>query len=213
VEVLVDPKVKSKIRESFVSGLLRVRSVRPDGKVVVSVVSDVLKHQSSSKGCIDVILSCGSFVTTTLDHSLFKEGSATLTPCASDSIGLSDRIAIVSDNTLSFCRVSEVRRSKSRSFTYDLSVPEFENFVLSNGIVAHNSYSIGGVSLDLDKSSKYESLKQGASDQFDKQLERAKLTVKVVKGLQQPKYGAGIRSSLGPYVGRGVLSPAKFLGV
>jgi hypothetical protein len=72
-------------------------------------------------------------------------------------------------------------------------------------------YSIGGVSLTLEKSSKYESLKQGASDQFDKMLEKAKATVKVIKGLQQPKYGAGIRSSFGPYVGRGVLTPAKFL--
>jgi len=74
-------------------------------------------------------------------------------------------------------------------------------------------YSIGGVSLTIEKSSKYESLKQGASDQFDKMLEKAKLTVKIVKGLQQPKYGVGIRSSFGPYVGRGVLAPSKFVGV
>lgn len=74
-------------------------------------------------------------------------------------------------------------------------------------------YSIGGVSLSLDKSSKYDTLKSGASDLFDKQLERAKQTVKVVRGLQQPKYGMGIRSSFGPYTGRGVLSPRKFVGV
>jgi hypothetical protein len=74
-------------------------------------------------------------------------------------------------------------------------------------------YSIGGVSLSLDKSSKYDTLKSGASDLFDKQLERAKQTVKFIKGLQQPKYGVGIRSSFGPYVGRGVLSPRKFVGI
>ena len=95
---------------------------------------------------------------------------------------------------------------------YDLCVPGPENFVLSNGIVAHNSYSIGGVSLDIDKSSKYESLKQGAEDQFDKQLEKAKETVKIIKGLQQPKFGTGIRSSFGPYTSKGVLSPRKFMG-
>lgn len=83
----------------------------------------------------------------------------------------------------------------------------------ANWIADEFDYSIGGVSLNLDKSSKYESLKQGAADQFDKQLERAKATVKYIKGLQQPKYGAGIRSSFGPYVGRGVLAPSKFLGV
>lgn len=75
------------------------------------------------------------------------------------------------------------------------------------------SYSIGGISLDLDKSSKYDTLKQGASDQFDKQLEKAKATVKFIKGLQQPKYGMGIRSSFGPFQGRGVISPRKFMGV
>lgn len=75
------------------------------------------------------------------------------------------------------------------------------------------SYSIGGVSLDIEKSSKYGDLKQSASDQFDKMLERMKATIKIVKGLQQPKYGAGIRSSFGPYTGKGVLSPAKFVGL
>lgn len=87
------------------------------------------------------------------------------------------------------------------------------NALQANWIADEFDYSIGGVSLNLDKSSKYESLKQGASDQFDKQLERAKLTVKVIRGLQMPKYGTGIRSSFGPYVGRGVLAPSKFMGI
>lgn len=72
-------------------------------------------------------------------------------------------------------------------------------------------YSIGGVSLSIDKTSKYEALKQGASELFDKQLERAKATVKIIKGLQQPKYGMGIRSSFGPYTSRGTLTPRKFM--
>jgi len=80
-----------------------------------------------------------------------------------------------------------------------------------NWISDEFSYSIGGVSLDLDKSSKYESAYQAAADQFDKQLEKAKLTINVVKGLQQPRYGMGIRSSFGPFLGKGILSPRKFL--
>lgn len=75
------------------------------------------------------------------------------------------------------------------------------------------SYSIGGISLDLDKSSKYDTLKQGASDQFDKQLEKAKATVKFIKGLQQPKYGMGVRSAFGPFQSRGTISPRKFMGI
>jgi len=81
-----------------------------------------------------------------------------------------------------------------------------------NWIADEFDYSIGGVNLTIEKSSKYESAYQAISDQFDKQLERAKQTVKSVKGLQQPRFGVGIRSSFGPYAGRGQLTPRKFVG-
>lgn len=84
--------------------------------------------------------------------------------------------------------------------------------LMINWIADEFGYSIGGVSLDLDKSSKYESAYQALNDQFDKQLERAKATVKIIKGLQQPKFGMGIRSAFGPFTGRGVLTPRKFVG-
>lgn len=86
------------------------------------------------------------------------------------------------------------------------------NALRINWIADEFDYSIGGVSLNLEKSSKYESAYQAAADQFDKQLEKAKATINVVAGLQQPKYGTGIRSAFGPYTGRGVLSPRKFIG-
>ena len=81
-----------------------------------------------------------------------------------------------------------------------------------NWVADEFDYSIGGVSLNLEKSSKYEGAYQAASDQFDKQLEKGKATINVVKGLQQPRFGMGIRSAFGPYVGAGVLSPRKFVG-
>jgi hypothetical protein len=81
-----------------------------------------------------------------------------------------------------------------------------------NWIADEFDYSIGGVSLTIDKSSKYESAFNSVKDMFNDQLEKAKGTVKIVRGLQQPRYGIGIRSSFGPYVGRGVLSPRKFVG-
>lgn len=83
----------------------------------------------------------------------------------------------------------------------------------TNWIADEFDYSIGGVSLSIEKSSKYEAAFQGASELFDKQLEKAKETVKVIRGLQQPRYGVGVRSSFGPYVGQGVLTPRKFVGV
>jgi len=81
-----------------------------------------------------------------------------------------------------------------------------------NWIADEFDYSIGGVSLTIDKSSKYESAYNSVKDMFNDQLEKAKSTVKIVRGLQQPRYGIGIRSSFGPYTGRGVLSPRKFVG-
>lgn len=72
-------------------------------------------------------------------------------------------------------------------------------------------YSIGGVSLSIEKSSKYESLKSNAEGQFDKATEAKARTVKFIRGLQQPRYGIGIRSAFGPNVGRGILSPRNFL--
>lgn len=81
-----------------------------------------------------------------------------------------------------------------------------------NWVADEFDYSIGGVSLSIEKSSKYESIYQALSDQFDKQLDRAKATVKIIKGLQQPKFGVGVRSAFGPFAGRGVLTPRKFVG-
>lgn len=81
-----------------------------------------------------------------------------------------------------------------------------------NWIADEFDYSIGGVSLSLEKSSKYEGAFSSLSEQFDKQLETTKATVNVIKGLQQPRFGMGLRSAFGPYVGRGVLSPQKFIG-
>lgn len=82
----------------------------------------------------------------------------------------------------------------------------------ANWIVEEFDYSIGGISLSLERSSKYESLRSSAEAQFDKATEMKARTTKFIRGLQQPKYGVGIRSSFGPAVGRGVLSPRGFIG-
>lgn len=80
-----------------------------------------------------------------------------------------------------------------------------------NWVADEFGYSIGGVTLDLDKASKYESAYNGTVEMWDKQIEKAKATVNYIAGLQQPKYNTGIRSAFGPFVGRGVLSPRKFV--
>jgi hypothetical protein len=81
-----------------------------------------------------------------------------------------------------------------------------------NWVADEFDYSIGGISLNLDKAGKYESAKQSASEQFDKQIEKAKATINIIRAVQQPKFGTGIRSSFGPYSGAGILTPRKFVG-
>ena len=81
----------------------------------------------------------------------------------------------------------------------------------ANWIVDEFDYSIGGISLSLDRSSKYEGLKSSAEQMWSQSVEAKTRTTKFMRGLSQPKYGIGIRSAFGPHVGRGVLSPRNFI--
>jgi hypothetical protein len=83
--------------------------------------------------------------------------------------------------------------------------------ISANWIADEFDYSIGGISLSIERSSKYQGLKDNAESQFSKSTEAKLMTVKVIRGLQQPKFGFGVRSSFGPNVGRGVLSPRSFV--
>jgi len=82
-----------------------------------------------------------------------------------------------------------------------------------NWIADEFDYSIGGISLSIEKSSKYEGIKNNAESQLDKMLEAKTRTVKIIRGLQQSRYGIGVRSAWGPATGSGVLTPAKYLGL
>jgi hypothetical protein len=80
-----------------------------------------------------------------------------------------------------------------------------------NWIADEFDYSVSGVSLSIDKSSKYESMKNNFWGEFDKGLELAKRSIKIVKGLQQPRYGIGISSALGPYSRPGIQSRRNYV--
>jgi len=81
-----------------------------------------------------------------------------------------------------------------------------------NWIADEFDYSIGGVSLSIEKSSKYEGIKNNAESQLDKMLEAKTRTTKIIRGLQQSRYGLGVRSSFGGPYGNGILTPRKYLG-
>ena len=82
-----------------------------------------------------------------------------------------------------------------------------------NWILDEFGYTIGGVSLDLEKSSKYQGMASDAQQRFTDFVTAAKETVKIMRGLRQSRFGVGIRSSFGPSVGRGALTPRRFLGI
>lgn len=87
------------------------------------------------------------------------------------------------------------------------------NALALNWILDEFDYAIGGVSLNLEKSSKYQSMANDAQSRFTDMVTAAKETVKIIRGLKQSRYGIGIRSSFGPSVGRGALTPRRFLGI
>lgn len=208
----MNKELRAALREAYLTGALQVEGVDPvTGQVSHFPLSGVVRHHTPHKRMLRVVLGDGSEVRTTEDHSLFRPQGDGMAPVASRELQTGDVVASVKEGVLLWTEVTLVEPLPSEEYTYDLSVPGPENFVLVNGVVAHNSYSIGGVSLDLDKSSKYESLKSNAEQQFDKATEAKARTVKYILGLQQPRYGIGVRSAFGPMVGRGVTSPRNFV--
>ena len=204
--------VKAKIFKAISSGTLQVRSVDTStGEVVWGVVEDILQHASAQKAMLEVY-SGEACTVVTEDHSLFKLDAQGLpVEVLSKDIHEGDTLASVVDGVLTPSEVTKVNISPCCEYTYDLAVPGYHNFVLANGVLAHNSYSISGVSLDIDKSSKYQAMKENFESEHEKMLDQAKTSIKIVKGLQQPRYGIGISSALGPFSRVGVQSRRNYV--
>ena len=208
---MIDAQTRQAIRDAFLAGELRTRSVDPDtGEVGLHVIKDVVQHHTGDRPSTTCTTPDGRSVTTTCDHSLFHLHGSGIKPVRAEDLRPGDVIAEVQQGTLGGCAVT-VEHGDPLAMSYDLCVPGPENFVLANGIVAHNSYSIGGISLDIEKSSKYEGMKQNAEDQWDKLTEAKRNTTRYIRGLSQPRFGRGVRSAFGPYVGRSILSPRSFV--
>lgn len=208
----MDSTTKQAIKQAFLQGELKVLSVDNEtNQVDYQVISDVMRHHTPHKKILKVELDNGQFVIATQDHSLFTIEEGKIKPIETDQFSVGDSLAIVEEGQVKGCLITNISQEDDCEHTYDLCVPMNENFVLANGILAHNSYSIGGISLDVERSSKYEGLKSSAEQMWSQSVEAKTRTTKFIRGLRQPKYGIGIRSAFGPHVGRGVLSPRGFL--
>lgn len=156
-------------------------------------------------------------------------------PTGEDSINQMNRVFgyIWEDyELLEFLRVSNdaINSAPPQTFyeTLDQLITQHRNWrtLLFTGAMVHSinalalnwvseeiGYSIGGVSLDIEKSAKYQGMANDAQARFTSFLDASKSTVLISRGLKQSRYGIGIRSSFGPSVGRGALTPRRFLGV
>ena len=188
-------------------------SVDPtSGEVGLYPVKDVVKHRTGDRPSVGVLTPDGREVRTTCDHSLFRlRADGGVEPVEAGVLDEQDHVVEVSEAGAVAEVAVHTENLPPLEVSYDLCVPGPENFVLSNGLLAHNSYSIGGISLDIDKSSKYMDLKRNAEEQWDKMTESKTRTEKYAIGLAQPRFGRGVRSAFGPYVGRGALSPRSFV--
>lgn len=195
---------KDKIKVSFLKGELKVKSMVNKGDIPVwSHLSNILRHETPHKKMLHVITDIGDS-TVTEDHSLFLW--ETRNPIRTDELKAGLRIVGLPGYEFEPAEVISIKEVERQKHTYDVSVPGAENAVLDSGILVHNSYSISGVSLDIEKSSKYQGMKENYIAEYDKLVEANKRSIKLVKGLRQFRYGVGVTSALGPMNRPGVQS-------
>ena len=193
-----------RIKSAFFKGELKVRSMKnKESTPSWNPLSDVLRHNTLHKKMLKVITDIGDS-TVTEDHSLFLW--ETKDPIRTDELKEGMKIVGLPGYEFEAVEIIKIEEVERKAHSFDVSVPKAENAVLDSGILVHNSYSISGVSLDIEKSSKYQSMKDEYINEYDKLVEANKRSIKIIKGLQQARYGIGITSALGPLNRPGVQS-------
>ena len=188
---------------------LEVESYNKSEDIEWKPIKQVMRHHTDNKKLMNVVTD-NSNVTVTEDHSLYSWDTkaeiktSDLKPGMNllSKVGLGDIVPKY---------IKEIKEAPKEPYVYDLSIEGNENFFLDSGILAHNSYSISGVSLDIEKSSKYQSMKDEYINEYDKLVEANKASIKIIKGLRQARYGVGVSSSLGPLSRPGVQSRRNLL--
>jgi very-short-patch-repair endonuclease len=197
------------IKNSFFEGFLKVQSMcNKDIKPLWVPISDVMRHHTPHKKMVKVYTELG-FVVVTEDHSLFDWLSKE--PVRASEIKEGSLIVGLPWAQFEPVKIIKIEEALPEEHTYDVSVPGSENAVLDSGILVHNSYSISGISLDLEKSSKYQAIKDEFVNEYDKLVEQNKASIKIIKGLRQYKFGIGVTSALGPLSRPGVQSRRNLL--
>ncbi len=198
----------SDLKNAYKTGKLFIQSMSRGEDIVWAPIRHVTRHECTKKRQLKLKTELGDLIITE-DHSVFAWLDRK--PIAGKDLYPGLPIVGTIDGVLNPIIVISIEEIPSKQYMYDLSVPYTENFFLDSGILAHNSYSISGVSLDIEKSSKYQSMKDEFIGEYDKVLEAAKRSIKIIKGLRQFRYGIGITSALGPLSRPGVQSRRNYI--
>lgn len=81
-----------------------------------------------------------------------------------------------------------------------------------NWIEEEFGYSIQGISLDIEKASKYQSMADTIASQVQALMEKAKAGLHFTLGIQQQRFGIGAQGVLGPYTTAGTVNPRNWVG-
>ncbi len=81
-----------------------------------------------------------------------------------------------------------------------------------NWIEEEFGYSIQGISLDIEKASKYQSMADSIASQVQALMEKAKSGLYFTFGIQQQRFGIGAQGVLGPYTTTGTVNPRNWVG-
>lgn len=195
---------KALLKANFFKGTLKVKSMVDKGSEPIwTPLQDILRHNTPHKEMYKISTDIGSVIVTE-DHSLFSWPDKD--PVRASELKEESLIVGLPGQEFGPIKVIGIEIVDRQKHTYDVSVPEAENAVLDSGILVHNTYSISGVSLDIDKSSKYQAIKDEFIAEYDKLVDLNKQSIKIIVGLRQQKYGVGIQSALGPMSRPGVQS-------
>jgi len=187
---IVTERKREKIKEHFKNRTLFTKSSTEDGKVQLSSITEVMRHTMPEDKDIWRIQfeTCSHILTG--DHSLFVLEQDKIKPIESRDLKEGEEAVFIKSGKATTEKVQKMEKIEHREHMYDISVPGDENFVLTSGLLAHNSYSISGISLDLERSSKYAAIADAWQSMFEMSLEKAKRTVKLSRGLIQRPGGA-----------------------
>ena len=128
------------IYQALVDKKLEVKSVSKNMKIEWKPITDVTRHDVSSKIQYQVCEKDGKSCTATEDHSLFQVEDGLLKDCRTDEFIVGSPLVCVKGNKIILKKVVSNKRVPSRKYMFDLSVEDNENFVLDSGILAHNSF-------------------------------------------------------------------------